>query len=243
MSLKKLALNKLKLFLGCAAAVLFPLTSFGLTTTTVSPAGSPFSTGMTHSDLDTTFNVDTFNESLGTLVGVTLNLTFISDTSFTIENEDTTASNSFSKAKATFSPSVTLSYPGASTLTIDDPTTKIGPEAGTLGPGASDYFPGTYKSITDPFAVSPSDFSEFESATGTTTVPISIDLFEDTVVKGSGNDIFFGANDCLQAILSVDYIYANCDCVPEPSTASMSLIGLAFGGLLFGRRLWLKRSA
>jgi hypothetical protein len=97
--------------------------------------------------------------------------------------------------------------------------------------------------ITDPFAVSPSNFSEFESATGSTQIPITIDLFEDTVVKGNGTDVYFGANDCLEAILSVDYLYANCDCVPEPSTTGMGLIGLIFGGLFFGRRQWLRRSA
>ena len=130
--------------------MLLPLTSFGLTTTTVSPAGSPFDTGMTHSNKDTTFEVPTFNEALGTLVGVTLTLTFNSDTSFTIQNEDQSDSQSFKSASATFSPSATLSYAGASTLTVNDPTTKIGPEKGTLTPGGSDYFSGQYTTITDP---------------------------------------------------------------------------------------------
>jgi hypothetical protein len=241
MSLIKPALTTL--ILGCAGALLFPLSSFGITTKTTSPAGSPFNTGMTHSDRDTTFDVNTFNESLGTLVGVTLTLTFESDTSFTIQNEDHSGSQAFKNASATFSPYATLAYPGSTDLTINAPTTKIGPEKGTLSPGASDYFPGQMTTITDPFAVSPSNFSEFESATGSTQIPITIDLFEDTVVKGNGTDVYFGANDCLEAILSVDYLYANCDCVPEPSTTGMGLIGLIFGGLFFGRRQWLRRSA
>lgn len=240
MSVKTLNLNKL--FFGCAATLLLPLTTFAVTTGSYSPSGSPFNTGMTHTDKDTTFDVNTFNEQLGTLTSVTLTLTFISDTSFTIQNEDNSDSQAFKNASATFSPSATLTYPGASTLTINDPTTKIGPEKGTLAPGASAYYPGSYTTITDPFAVSSSDFSAFESATGSTTVPISVDLLEDIKVKGNGSDLFFGANDCLQGYLSVDYTYAFCDC-PEPSAASMSLIGLAFGGLFFGRRLWLKRGA
>jgi hypothetical protein len=228
------------------AAALFalPLTSFGITNTEISPVGSPFSTGMTHATTDTTFDVPTFNESLGTLESVTLTLTFTSDTSFTIQNEDSSDSQTFKKASATFSPSATLSYPGGTTLTINDPTTKIGPESGTLTPGGSSYYPGQYTTITDPFAVPFSDLSAFESATGSTTVPITVDLLEDTMIKGNGTDVYFGANDCLEATLSVDYLYANCNCdpTPEPSTISMSLFGLAFGGLFLGRRAWLKRS-
>jgi hypothetical protein len=246
MYMKNLDLNKR--FLGCAAAaILLPLSSYGITTGSYSPTPTPLSTGMTHSDLDTTFNVETFDEGVGTLTGVTLTLTFDSDTSFTVQNEDT-AMQSYKKASATFSPSATLTYPGESTLTVNDPTTKIGPEKGTLMPdgtsGSSNYYPGQYTTITDPFAVPMTDFSYFESAMGTTTVPITIGLLEDTMVKGTGTDVYFGANDCLEATLSVDYIYANCDCAtPEPSTTSMGLIGLVFGGLFFGRRLWLKRSA
>jgi PEP-CTERM motif len=240
MSVKTSRLNKL--FLGCAATLLLPLTSFAVTTGSYSPTGSPFNTGMTHTDKDTTFNVNTFDEQLGTLTSVTLTLTFISDTSFSIQNENNSHSEAFKNATATFSPSATLKYPGEPKLTIDDPTTKIGPEKGTLAPGATDYFSGKYTTITDPFAVPSSDFSDFESATGSTKIPITVDLLEDIVVKGNGSDVFFGANDCLQAYLSVDYTYAFCDCsCPEPSTSSMGLIGLAFGGLFFGRRL-LKRS-
>ena len=74
-------------------------------------------------------------------------------------------------------------------------------------------------------------------------IPITLDLFEDTTVKGNGTDVYFGANDCIEGVLSVEYLYANCDPLPEPSTTGMGLIGLAFGGLFFGRRLLLKRSA
>jgi hypothetical protein len=189
----------------------------------------------------TIFNVPQFNSSLGTLQEVNLVLKLYSTPVLTIQNDGSTSAT-YTKATSNVNPaSATLvSYPGSGPdpLMATSATGKASSKSGSINGNTTLTFDGPQQVDTDTILVTNPD----SAFTGGGTIPLTIDLLEGGgTYKGTSlADILFGGGNDLYAMLSIDYIYANCCCIPEPPPVALVFLGL--GGLLIGRRFWLRKS-
>lgn len=227
----------LKFVLGSLLAMLaLPLTSFA------ADINYSFTTSSTLITDSTIFNVPQFNSSLGILEEVNIVLKLYSTPVLTIQNDGSTTA-SYTKATSTVKPaSATLvSYPGSGPdpLMATSATGKVSPKAGSINGNTTLTFDGPQQVDTNTLLVT----NPNSAFTGGGTIPLTIDLTEGGgTYKGTSlSDILFGGGNDLYAMLSIDYIYSNCCiCIPEPSSVGLVFLGL--GGLLIGRRFWLRKA-
>ena len=174
------------------------------------------------------FTLPSFNPDLGTLEGVTINLTTVSTGVEEIINFSGRP-NPYTGAIA----SVPLTITGPAGITINT-TATAGPFAGTTGSGFGPYL--SYGAPTTSSAsanVAPGLFSGFE-----TVNPVNLSVTVAPPMgsySGSGQMEAFGGNAEVSGVTSVTYTYA-----PEPALLGVLSLGLV--GIVLVRRKSLKNS-
>jgi len=177
------------------------------------------------------FTLTSFNPSLGTLEGVTIQLTTVSTGLEEVINF-TGSPNPYTGATS----SVPLTITGPAGITIST-TATAGPFAGTTGSGLGPYVnPGTPTTSSASANVAPGLFSEFE-----TVHPVDLSVTvaaEDGHYSGSGSNIVFGGDSEVSGVTSVTYTYEAL--TPEPALLGVLSLGLV--GMVLVRRKSLKKS-
>ena len=180
-------------------------------------------------------NIQPFDTSLGTLIGVEFTLTLDEKADLSVTNLGTSSAK-FSDATADFKQTkITLDIPttsGTTTLVTKDSALDIGPESGSVGGGDTKTYKDKDSNSNTTVIFDPTSMY----SSGTYSLDAAFKEFAaDITGTTKSKDIYFGGSEDLVACLEVQYIYSDCCCsVPEPST--WALMGLSLAGLCFLRR-------
>jgi methyl coenzyme M reductase beta subunit len=178
------------------------------------------------SGLNGSFAFTGFNPSLGTLTGITLDLTSTASANVSIINIGSVA-GSFTNAFSSFQYS--LSGPDATALFTAVPVDAT-VASDTVSPGTTNYPAGT-PVVTNTDILISSDFSSYETANPDFTYSRVVGTYGGTTAD---SNILFGGNASVTPSGSITYTYA---AVPEPSSWEMGIICVSLFALLrFGLR-------
>jgi hypothetical protein len=184
------------------------------------------------------FTLSGFDPSLGTLTGITVELTANSIPTVTAYNVGSSA-GSFTNDFISYD--LTLDGPDSSAAALIAAPVSYTVASGSLDPATSGFTSVSYSdfahAISTSASIDPSAFSSYEVA-----APVDFSLGIPTLNKGgmpSSPSIFAGGTgEFSDANVTVEYTY---DAVPEPS--STSLIALAGAALAFARTVRRARHA
>jgi hypothetical protein len=176
------------------------------------------------------FSIGSFDNSLGTLTGITVILTSF-DTAESLLYNFSGQNQGFSAATA--SVPVSVSALGGTTTSA---TPSAGPFAGVAAPGQTQWGPGGVLSAQNVVNVPISDFHLYEG-TGSINFNVNLALLAGTY-SGSPNNgnssLYFGGNGFSYGEIEVEYTYAT---VPEAGTTWAGLFVFGVCALRIGRRL------
>ncbi len=170
---------------------------------------------------NTSFQLPTFDTSLGTLTSVTISSTLTGSAVISIFNV-TSSSQVFTNASASVPLTISTSAPSSLTTTATNSTAS-----GVAAPGQTNL-PGLPITITGNENIASSNWGFFQSA-GPASFTASADLGAGTYGGTSNPGVFFGGTSNISADVSITYEYTP---IPEPMTILGSIGALGFMGSL-----------
>jgi len=182
--------------------------------------------------------LDKFDNSLGTLTGITFELTGEVSGQARYESED------LSPALVSLDLQATINLDGSGlglgSIVQVLPVANV-TENATAFDGSFDFggtsggtFPGLSETATDTGVIAPANFALFIAAPGDTTFSLDVDATGSSTGSGGGNlTTNFTTN--ASAEVTVTYTYTSND-IPEPATLALISAGLAGVGFVRSRR-------
>jgi hypothetical protein len=179
----------------------------------------------------TTFAVQKFDTSLGTLTGITLSLTSSIVGQLDIFNVLSSA-QAFTNASAAIPVVVTAMTPDTTTVAA---TAVANLAAGVVNPGANS-FGGLTASATNSTAVVVSNWAYYIGL-GTSTANFTAATPGGTYTGNAAPGVFFGGSGTADGLFKIRYDYLLPGAVPLPNSAALMVVALLASGLYMRRKV------